>query len=373
MVAPALIIASHNIRGTPESWRELDPSSAALLVEFGGADDAELDAAEARAAEVLAARSLIREPVFDREPERIEVALDGSRGHARAGRPDAGARDGADRRGRLRTARADGRDGQGPAGAAHRARLPPRGRRPRFGREPALHAHPGLRQARGPGALRLVHGGADRAGHRPLRRLAQGRARDRRQHGAIRRARVGNPGDRAHAPGQATRRSRRRACPGGRAQRRPRRPPAQPEDDPGDRGRGHHLRRMRLLRAGLPEPPPDHDPAAADRPAPRDGPPAPGVAGARGASARVRVRRGRDLRRRRHLRARLPARDRHRQAGQVAARAPALGARRAGGAAARRALGLGRALGACRGSGPVRAVGRSAPPSAGPAARPARR
>ena len=73
MVAPALIIASHNIRGTPESWRELDPFSAALLVEFGGADDAELDAAEARAAEVLAARTLIREPVFDREPERIEV------------------------------------------------------------------------------------------------------------------------------------------------------------------------------------------------------------------------------------------------------------------------------------------------------------
>ena len=48
MVAPALIVASYNIRGTPESWRELDPTSAALLVEFGGADDAELDAAEAR-------------------------------------------------------------------------------------------------------------------------------------------------------------------------------------------------------------------------------------------------------------------------------------------------------------------------------------
>ena len=61
MVAPALIVASHNIRGTPESWRELDPFSAALLVEFGGADDAELDAAEARAAEVLAGRELIRD------------------------------------------------------------------------------------------------------------------------------------------------------------------------------------------------------------------------------------------------------------------------------------------------------------------------
>ena len=83
MVAPALIIASHNIRGTPRAGDELDPSAAALLVEFGGADDAELDAAEARAAEVLAGRTLIREPVFDREPERIDGPLDGARGHAR--------------------------------------------------------------------------------------------------------------------------------------------------------------------------------------------------------------------------------------------------------------------------------------------------
>ncbi len=53
MVAPALIVASHNIRGAPESWRDLDPASAALLVEFGGKDAVELDAAQARAAEVL--------------------------------------------------------------------------------------------------------------------------------------------------------------------------------------------------------------------------------------------------------------------------------------------------------------------------------
>ena len=48
---------------------------------------------------------------------------------------------------------------------------------------------------------------------------------------------------------------------------------------------------------------------------------------------RVRVRRARDLRRRRHLRARLPGRDRHRQARQGAARPPAQRARRAGRAA----------------------------------------
>ena len=62
MVAPALMVASHNIPGTPESWRELPPESAALLIEFGGADDAALDAAEAAAAEVLAGHETSARP-----------------------------------------------------------------------------------------------------------------------------------------------------------------------------------------------------------------------------------------------------------------------------------------------------------------------
>ncbi len=73
MVAPALIVAAHNIRGTPEYWKELDPFSAALLVEFGGADEAELDQAEARAAKLLSGQELIREPEFHRDAETIEV------------------------------------------------------------------------------------------------------------------------------------------------------------------------------------------------------------------------------------------------------------------------------------------------------------
>jgi D-lactate dehydrogenase len=73
MIAPALIVASYNIRGTPESWRELDPASAALLVEFGGSDDAELDEAEARALKVIDEHTLIAEPEFKRDPETIEV------------------------------------------------------------------------------------------------------------------------------------------------------------------------------------------------------------------------------------------------------------------------------------------------------------
>ena len=81
----------------------------------------------------------------------------------------------------------------------------------------------------------------------------------------LRRARVGGEGDRADVAGEAARRPRRRARPGRRPQPRPRRPPAQPENDAGDRGVGDDLRRVRLLRAGLPEPQPDDDAAPADR------------------------------------------------------------------------------------------------------------
>ena len=83
------------------------------------------------------------------------------------------------------------------------------------------------------------------------------------------------------------------------------------------------LRRVRLLRAGLPQPQPDDDAAPADRAAAGDGAPARRLAGAAGAARGVRVRGARDLRRRRLLPARLPGRDRHRQARQGTARARA--------------------------------------------------
>ena len=73
MVAPALMVAAHNIPGTPEHWKELPPESAALLVEFGGETDAELDAHEAKAAEALAGRELIGEIDFHRDPETVEL------------------------------------------------------------------------------------------------------------------------------------------------------------------------------------------------------------------------------------------------------------------------------------------------------------
>jgi len=73
MVAPALIAAGWNMPGAPEYFRDIDPASAALLVEFPGDDDAALDAAEARAFEIVDRDALIRPPEFSREEETIET------------------------------------------------------------------------------------------------------------------------------------------------------------------------------------------------------------------------------------------------------------------------------------------------------------
>ena len=292
-----------------------------LLVEFGADDEAGPRRVRRRG------RGDLRRPRDD-PPDRLHprgrgdrARLARARGSARADRAAAAAGHGADRRGRLRAAGADRRGRPRPAGAARRARLPARRRRPRLRRQPPLHADPGLRQAGGPRPLRGLHVRPGRADRRQVRRLAEGRARDRDQHGPLCRARVGGAGDRADVAGEAAGRPRRRALPRRRPQPRPRRPPAQPENDAGDRGVGDDLRRVRLLRAGLPQPQPDDDAAAADRAAAGDGAPARRLAGAEGAAGGVRVRGAGDLRRRRLLPARLPGRDRHRQVRQGTAHA----------------------------------------------------
>jgi D-lactate dehydrogenase len=73
MVAPALIAAGYSMTGAPEYFKELEPGSAALLVEFGGGDNAELDASEARAFEILGDQELLREVEFTRDHERVEL------------------------------------------------------------------------------------------------------------------------------------------------------------------------------------------------------------------------------------------------------------------------------------------------------------
>lgn len=73
MVAPALITASWNMPGAPQQWKELEPESAALLVEFGGETDEDLDASVAKAMKVLEGRELIRDVDFTRDEETIEL------------------------------------------------------------------------------------------------------------------------------------------------------------------------------------------------------------------------------------------------------------------------------------------------------------
>jgi D-lactate dehydrogenase len=73
MVATTLIAASYNMPGTPESWRELPPTSAALLVEFRADSFEELDEPVARALELFRGRPLVGEPRFTREREEVEI------------------------------------------------------------------------------------------------------------------------------------------------------------------------------------------------------------------------------------------------------------------------------------------------------------
>ncbi|MGK2931420.1 MAG: FAD-binding oxidoreductase, partial [Solirubrobacterales bacterium] len=73
MVAPALITAGWNMPGAPQYFKDIDPASAALLVEFPGDDDAALDALEAKAFEIVDKDALIREPEFSRDEEAIEI------------------------------------------------------------------------------------------------------------------------------------------------------------------------------------------------------------------------------------------------------------------------------------------------------------
>jgi D-lactate dehydrogenase len=73
MVAPALIAAGWSMTGAPEYFKEIDPGSAALLVEFGGDDEASLDASEAKAFEILGDQELLRDVEFTRDPELVET------------------------------------------------------------------------------------------------------------------------------------------------------------------------------------------------------------------------------------------------------------------------------------------------------------
>ncbi len=73
MVAPTLIAAAWNMPGTPERWKELPPTSAALLVEFRGDAAGELEEAERRGLEALSVCALLEPASFSRQPAEAEV------------------------------------------------------------------------------------------------------------------------------------------------------------------------------------------------------------------------------------------------------------------------------------------------------------
>ncbi len=90
MVAPTLIAAAYNMPGTPERWKELPPSSAALLIEFSAEDPSALDQPERDALAVLEGRPLVDEPSFTRGRDEIEMVWrvrEGMQGFLAAVRP----------------------------------------------------------------------------------------------------------------------------------------------------------------------------------------------------------------------------------------------------------------------------------------------
>ncbi|HWE15243.1 MAG TPA: FAD-binding and (Fe-S)-binding domain-containing protein [Solirubrobacteraceae bacterium] len=73
MVAPTLIAAGYSMPGTPEEWKELPPTSAALLIEFRAETSEELGPLEEAALSVLDGRPLISGARFTRDAEETEM------------------------------------------------------------------------------------------------------------------------------------------------------------------------------------------------------------------------------------------------------------------------------------------------------------
>ena len=171
-----------------------------------------------------------------RRSGRVREAVEHPQGVVPVDRRNAGDRHDGDHRGRRLPDREPRARHRPTAGVAGRVRLP-RGDlvRPRPRRQSALRLHPGFRQRQRGRSLSPLHGRGLRDGRRPLRRLAEGGARDWPQHGAFRRAGVGRAGLRTHARDQAHLRSHWSAEPWRHPQRRSASPPEEPEAVAGGR------------------------------------------------------------------------------------------------------------------------------------------
>ena len=191
MLAPALAAAAQAFPGTPAYWRE---SRSARRGAAGRVPRGQPGRAGRRGSQSHRA-GCGREPGPPRgiHPRRgpDRVVLAGPRRTPRHRRTAAPRRYRPDHRGRVLPAGPRRRGRPGSAGTAVQAQLPAEHRRARGLRQPALHADPQARRPARPGEVRGVHGRSRHAGHRQVRRLAEGRTRHRHQHGAVRPPRVG--------------------------------------------------------------------------------------------------------------------------------------------------------------------------------------
>src|SRR3954453_17589034 len=73
MVNPTLIAAAYSLPGVPETWKEIPPEGAVLLVELRTTDESLLDGLEERALAAVADCALLQEARFTRDREETEV------------------------------------------------------------------------------------------------------------------------------------------------------------------------------------------------------------------------------------------------------------------------------------------------------------
>lgn len=74
LVAPVMRRSADHYDHAPQSWRDIDDDTCALLVEVGGRDEAELDDAIARLKDVLKDAELVRPLEFETSPEGMRGA-----------------------------------------------------------------------------------------------------------------------------------------------------------------------------------------------------------------------------------------------------------------------------------------------------------
>ena len=179
--------------GIPAEIAALPDGAAGLLVEFQAARrDRARPTSSGVAADTAGGLRLQSAATVHARAARAGAALEDPRGHVPVGRRGAAQRHDGDHRGRRVPGRGARRRGRRPHAPVPRARLPQRDHlRPREGREPALRPDAVVQRPGGHRPVRPLHRRRGGAGRGPLRRRAEGRARDGPQHGAVRRGRVG--------------------------------------------------------------------------------------------------------------------------------------------------------------------------------------